>query len=148
MKFIADKILCTKVTSPTDEIFSPMADCTENMVWKGDIIRPQHFLVLLQCLASGRLQGEYIVSRRYGTKEHICNQSSESTDKQANLKRFFGGKENLVGKGKNAGYQHFFLFPKCFKCVLFENIVGKEKKYCLLPAFSSFPPMLSDAVFR
>ena len=22
--------------------------------------------------------------------------------------------ENTVGKGENAGYQHFFLFPKCF----------------------------------
>ena len=23
--------------------------------------------------------------------------------------------ENILGKGKNAGYQHFFLFPKCFQ---------------------------------
>ena len=22
--------------------------------------------------------------------------------------------ENTVGKGENAGYQHFLLFPKCF----------------------------------
>ena len=23
--------------------------------------------------------------------------------------------ENIVGKGKNAGYQHFLLFPQCFQ---------------------------------
>ena len=23
--------------------------------------------------------------------------------------------ENIVGKGENAGYQHFLLFPQCFK---------------------------------
>ena len=23
--------------------------------------------------------------------------------------------ENLVGKGENAGYQHFLLFPQCFQ---------------------------------
>ena len=22
--------------------------------------------------------------------------------------------ENIVGKGENSGYQHFFLFPQCF----------------------------------
>ena len=22
--------------------------------------------------------------------------------------------ENILGKGENAGYQHFLLFPKCF----------------------------------
>ena len=27
---------------------------------------------------------------------------------------FFDRIENFVGKGENAGYQHFLLFPKCF----------------------------------
>ena len=26
----------------------------------------------------------------------------------------FDGVENIVGKGENAGYQHFLLFPHCF----------------------------------
>ena len=26
----------------------------------------------------------------------------------------FGRVENTVGKGENAGYQHFLLFPQCF----------------------------------
>ena len=26
-----------------------------------------------------------------------------------------GRVENILGKGENAGYQHFLLFPKCFQ---------------------------------
>ena len=33
------------------------------------------------------------------------------------LKFFYGkiGNRNIVGKGENAGYQHFLLFPQCFQ---------------------------------
>ena len=31
------------------------------------------------------------------------------------LKFDLGRTENIVGKGENAGYQHFLLFPKCFQ---------------------------------
>ena len=31
---------------------------------------------------------------------------------------FMGLVENNVGKGENAGYQHFLLFPKCFNAFL------------------------------
>ena len=27
----------------------------------------------------------------------------------------WGGVQNIVGKGENAGYQHFLLFPQCFQ---------------------------------
>ena len=27
----------------------------------------------------------------------------------------FNMDENIVGKGENAGYQHFLLFPQCFQ---------------------------------
>ena len=32
--------------------------------------------------------------------------------------------ENFVGKGENAGYQHFLLFPKCFLKVSFSGMCG------------------------
>ena len=32
-----------------------------------------------------------------------------------------GTVENIVGKGENAGYQHFLLFQRCFKSPLFEG---------------------------
>ena len=31
------------------------------------------------------------------------------------LKLALGKVENIVGKGENAGYQHFLLFPQCFQ---------------------------------
>ena len=31
------------------------------------------------------------------------------------LKFDFQGVENIVGKGENAGYQHFLLYPQCFQ---------------------------------
>ena len=35
-------------------------------------------------------------------------------------KNFVMGRvENIIGKGENAGYQHFLLFPQCFQKVLF-----------------------------
>ena len=33
----------------------------------------------------------------------------------AEMEKFvFDGVENIAGKGENAGYQHFLLFPQCF----------------------------------
>ena len=34
------------------------------------------------------------------------------------LKFLLGRVENIMGKGENAGYQHFLLFPKCFQKAL------------------------------
>ena len=31
----------------------------------------------------------------------------------------FGREENIMGKGENAGYQHFLLFPQYFKFASF-----------------------------
>ena len=30
--------------------------------------------------------------------------------------------ENIVGKGENAGYQHFLLFPQCFEKASFPEM--------------------------
>ena len=32
-----------------------------------------------------------------------------------------GRVENIVGKGENAGYQHFLLFPQCFQKLSFSG---------------------------
>ena len=34
-------------------------------------------------------------------------------------KLFLGWVENIVGKGENASYQHFLLFPQCFQKAFF-----------------------------
>ena len=37
------------------------------------------------------------------------------------LKFVLGRAENIVGKGENAGYQHFLLFSECFTKVSFSG---------------------------
>ena len=45
------------------------------------------------------------------------------------LKFAFGRVENIVGKGENAGYQHFLLFPQCFqKASLSGSFMGLRRK--------------------
>ena len=39
------------------------------------------------------------------------------------LKFALGGVENIVGKGKNAGYRHFLLFPQCFQKATFSGLL-------------------------
>ena len=39
------------------------------------------------------------------------------------LKLVSGQVENIMGKGENAGYQHFLLFPQCFQKYSFSEVV-------------------------
>ena len=41
------------------------------------------------------------------------------------LKYILGRVENIVGKGENAGYQHFLLFLQCFHTAFFYK--GRQK---------------------
>ena len=50
------------------------------------------------------------------------------------LKFGLQGVENIVGKGEQAGYQHFLLFPQCFQKTSFPRslkdvVVWKVKRY-------------------
>ena len=38
------------------------------------------------------------------------------------MKFFLGWTENIVGKGENAGYQHFLLFSQCFQKAFFSGL--------------------------
>ena len=42
------------------------------------------------------------------------------------LKFILGREENIVGKGENAGYQHFLLFPQMFFKASFLRDMGTE----------------------
>ena len=44
--------------------------------------------------------------------EELAHDKINLTEK---LKFVLGRVENIVGKGENAGYQHFLLFPGCFQ---------------------------------
>ena len=40
--------------------------------------------------------------------------------------------ENIVGKGENAGYQHFLLFPQCFLPFLEQISIFHSHLFCRL----------------
>ena len=42
-----------------------------------------------------------------------------------------GNFENIVGKGENASYQHFLLFPQCFPKITFSSISSKTQ-HCVV----------------
>ena len=44
------------------------------------------------------------------------------------MKFDWGRKENIVGKGENAGYQHFLLFPQCFLYALFSAPLAEGQR--------------------
>ena len=53
------------------------------------------------------------------TKISACSDSKVFSDNKVNATNMmfpvFDKVENIVGKGENAGYQHFLLFPQCFQ---------------------------------
>ena len=79
----------------------------ENIVGKGENPGNQHFLLFPLFIS--------IISKSF----HLGNYISELFGKVFNswLLTTLGKKpfENIVGKGENAGNQHFLLFPQCFQ---------------------------------
>ena len=66
--------------------------------------------------------------------------------------------ENIVGKGENAGYQYFLLFPQCFQKDSYTGslkvgivwkiiFVGNPENGDLHPKFSPFPTNFHKATF-
>ena len=39
------------------------------------------------------------------------------------MEMFSDGSENIVGKGENAGFQHFLLLPQCFQKASFIGVI-------------------------
>ena len=54
-----------------------------------------------------------------------CSKFKACADDLKNVTQNFvsGRVENILGKGENAGYQHFFLFSKCFQKTSFSRAV-------------------------
>ena len=46
--------------------------------------------------------------------EGVVSSNNDKINLTKKLKIVLGRVENIVGKGENAGYQHFLLFPQCF----------------------------------
>ena len=80
----------------------------ENTVGKGGNAGDQHFLLFPQFFNS--LPHNKILD--WSKLKAFADDKLNATEK---LKFVLGRVENIVGKGENAGYQHFLLFPQCFQ---------------------------------
>ena len=54
-----------------------------------------------------------------------------------NLKFALGRVENIAGKGENASYQHFLLFPQCFSNASYLRITLLHKERLIIEGFFS-----------
>ena len=47
--------------------------------------------------------------------------------------------ENIAGKGENAGYQHFLLFPQCFPKASFSGLLKVGIMWKMVESLKPFP---------
>ena len=52
---------------------------------------------------------------KFSGKSKFKGSADEKINVTQNMKFVSGSVENNVGKGEDAGYQHFLLFPHCFQ---------------------------------
>ena len=85
-----------------------------------------YFVPQYMCFQFGLIQKFVILLRVHPLRnDKIFEQSKlrafEADNRNVTKKLNFGmgGVENIVGKGENAGYQHFLLFPQCFQKATF-----------------------------
>ena len=82
------------------------------------------------CLCFGRMYwfGMFLHSLNPLQNDKILDQSKFKADADRkinviqNLNFILGKVENILGKGENAGYRHFLLFPKCFLKASFSRV--------------------------
>ena len=100
---------------------------TESLIVEQD--QPAHmqiYLALLSCLISYQF-----LSFKSFPNDKILGLTKLKTfaDNKfnvANMISFFDSLENMVGKGENAGYQHFLLFLQCFQNLYIRVIKNQD----------------------
>ena len=106
----------------------------ENTGGKGEIACHEQFLLFPQCFKRLVLQtyknqglsGKGLINFLPNEKLLDWSKLKAFADdkKSVNEKlEFVLGREENMGKGENAGYQHFLLFPQCFQKASFFNVV-------------------------
>ena len=80
----------------------------------------QNFLLFPQCFQKLSLSGSFdsIPNDKILDLSKLKAFAEEKINVTKEMKFVLGRKENIAGKGKNAGYQHFLFFPQCFKILL------------------------------
>ena len=96
---------------------------------KGEIARYKQFLLfpvfskgLFPTASTGVIVWEWVNSLLNDKSFNLSKLKAFADEKinvAQNLKFVYDRVENIVGKGENAGYQHFLLFPQCFQKSVF-----------------------------
>ena len=86
----------------------------------------QHFLLFPQCFHKASSMGSFHSLPSDKILDRL--KLKAFTDDKINVTKkkltfVLGRVENIVGKGENAGYQHFLLFPQCFQKLSFPEVL-------------------------
>ena len=116
--------------------FKSFWEGVENILRKGERAGSQHFLLFPQSFQNASFSKSLKVGTVWESPNHLPttifldwskkkayadNQRKKVTEKLKFVLEILG---NIVGKGENAGNQHFLLFPQCFqKATFFYKIV-------------------------
>ena len=99
-----------------------------------EIARQEQFLLFPQCFQKTSTADMYKPGLVW---ERVNSLPNDKTLDVTKLKAFADNKinvgqmmisvfdrvENIVGKGENAGYQHFLIFPQCFQKASFSGLL-------------------------
>ena len=87
----------------------------ENRVGKGEMI-VNIFLLSLLCFPKPSPFGSFdsLQNDKFLDWFSLKTFADDKINLAEKIKFVLGRVENIVGKGENAGYQHFLLFPQCF----------------------------------
>ena len=66
------------------------------------------------CTSSGRTEFNSLPNNKFLDWSKFKASADDKINVNEKFKFIFGRVENIVGKGENAGYQHFLLFPTMF----------------------------------
>ena len=94
----------------------------ENILGNGENVGHQHFLIFLKCPLAHKKSvclGKELTlpNNKFLDRSKLIAFADDKLNLNKKSKLVLGRGENIVGKGKNAGYQHFLLFPQCFQNV-------------------------------
>ena len=102
---------------PHDNFWCPWSKSLENISGKGENPGNQHFLLFRQCFLPYVRQIECFeqhLTLCHKTKFYTGPNWKQTTILLVKMIIYVLVREENVGEGENAGYQHFLLFPQCF----------------------------------
>ena len=91
---------------------------SQNIVGKGETAGNLHFLLFPQCFLlyeRQKLTFNSLPNDKILDHSKLKAFADDEINVNEKLKFALGRVENIVGKGENAAYQHFLLFPQCFQ---------------------------------